>query len=214
MALTGRHPARPVSDPPPAPGAGGGPEGNERLTAATGAVLLLLFAAEGVTLLSLGSLLTWHFFIGLLLVGPVCLKLASTGHRFVRYYTGAPAYRRKGPPAPLLRALGPLVVATSVAVLGSGILLALSVRTLGPFPVLFLHKASFVCWAAVMTVHLLAYVWRLPRLLAADLRRSGARHGAGRLPGAPARWGLLALALGGGLVLALYGAPLAAQWQR
>ena len=37
-------------------------------------------------------------FLGVLLIGPVALKLASTGYRFVRYYTSEPRYRRKGPP--------------------------------------------------------------------------------------------------------------------
>jgi hypothetical protein len=213
--LARRHPAGPA-DPATAPAAlrdADGPEGNERLTALTGGVLLLLFAAEGVTILSLRSLLTWHFFIGLLLIGPVCLKLGSTGYRFLRYYSGSPAYRRKGPPAPLLRLLGPLVVLTSVAVLGTGVLLGLvGGRSLGPFPLLLLHKASFLLWAGVMSVHVLAYIWRLPGLITADLRRGSARHSAQRLAGAGVRWALLAASLAGGLVLAFLGAPLAAHW--
>jgi hypothetical protein len=189
-----------------------GPEGNERLTALIGAVLLLLFAAQGVTLLSMHTLLHWHFFIGLLLTGPVALKIGSTGYRAVRYYTGHPAYRRQGAPTPLLRVLGPLVVATSVAVLATGVTLGFAGPTVGPLPVLMLHKASFWCWGAVMAVHVLAHVWRLPRLITADLRRGSARHGKRRLPGAPARWTLLAAALAGGLVLALIGSPLSSRW--
>ncbi|NUP38354.1 MAG: hypothetical protein HOY76_15385 [Streptomyces sp.] len=189
----------------------GGPEGNERLTAATGAVLLVLFAIEGVTILFLGQLLTLHFFVGLLLTGPVCLKIGSTGYRFHRYYTGSPAYRRKGPPAPLLRVLGPLVVATSVAVLGTGVALALLGRDTGPVPVLPLHKAAFVCWVAVMAVHVLAYVWRLPSLIGADLRRRPARHGT-TAPGRAGRWSLLVVALGAGLVVALAGVHLVSAW--
>ncbi|WNM35834.1 hypothetical protein RKE30_38530 [Streptomyces sp. Li-HN-5-11] len=190
----------------------GGPEGNERLTAATGAVLLVLFAVEGVTILFLGQLLTLHFFVGLLLIGPVCLKIGSTGYRFYRYYTGSPAYRRKGPPAPLLRVLGPLVVATSVAVLGTGVTLALLGRgSPGPVPVLLLHKASFICWIAVTTVHVLAYLWRLPRLIGADLRRRPARHGIAA-PRTAARWSLLGLSLGGGLIIALAGVHLVSGW--
>ncbi|MFI1162841.1 hypothetical protein ACH4UM_04320 [Streptomyces sp. NPDC020801] len=191
----------------------GGPQGNERLTAATGAVLLLLFAVEGVTILFLGQLLTLHFFIGLLLTGPVCLKTGSTGYRSYRYYTGSPAYRRKGPPAPLLRVLGPLVVATSVAVLGTGVALALLGPGTGPVPVLLLHKASFVCWIAVMTVHVLAYVWRLPHLIGTDLRRRPARHGI-VAPWRAGRWSLLAVALGAGLAVALAGVHLASGWSR
>ena len=48
----------------------------------------MLLAAEGVTILRLGRLLTLHFFIGMLLVGPVALKAGSTIYRFVRYYAG------------------------------------------------------------------------------------------------------------------------------
>ena len=89
----------------------GGATGNERLTAATGAVLLVLFAAEGFTILSIHQLITLHFFLGMLLIGPVLLKAGAVCYRFVRYYTGAAEYRRKGPPAPLLRVLGPVVLA-------------------------------------------------------------------------------------------------------
>lgn len=65
------------------------PQGNERLTAMTGAVLLVLFAAECFTTLMMGSLLTLHFFLGMLLLGPVCLKIGSTVWRFTRYYAAA-----------------------------------------------------------------------------------------------------------------------------
>ncbi|MDH6577744.1 hypothetical protein [Kitasatospora sp. MAP5-34] len=195
-----------------APGDEHGPAGNERLAAATGAVLLLLLAAQGVTILFLGRLLAWHFFIGMLLIGPVCLKLGTVGYRFVRYYTGAPAYRRKGPPALPLRLLAPLVVATSVAVLVTGGSLALLGPDTGAIPVLFLHKASFVCWGAVMSVHVLCHLLRLPRLIGADLRRRPARHGAGQVGGAALRWSLLALSLGTGVVIALAGAHLVSRW--
>ena len=55
-------------------------------------------------------MLNAHMFLGMLLLGPVALKMGSTGYRFVRYYTGADAYRRKGPPAIELRLLAPFVV--------------------------------------------------------------------------------------------------------
>ncbi len=63
---------------------GGGPDGNEQLTAATGVVLIVLLAALGVTILRIGQLTWLHFFLGLLLIGPVMLKLASTGYRFTQ----------------------------------------------------------------------------------------------------------------------------------
>ena len=52
----------------------------------------------GVTILRIGQLISVHLFVGFLLVGPVSLKLASTGYRFVRYYSGERTYRRKRPP--------------------------------------------------------------------------------------------------------------------
>ena len=69
----------------------------------TGAVLLVLLAVEGFTILRVGRLLTLHFFLGMLLLGPVTLKAGSVIYRFARYYSGSAPYRRKGPPAPLLR---------------------------------------------------------------------------------------------------------------
>ena len=39
-------------------------------------------------------------------------------------------------------------------------------------PWLFLHKASFVLWFGVMTIHVLTYMWRLPQLIGPDLRSS------------------------------------------
>jgi len=89
--------------------------GNERLTAVTGAVLLVLFAAECLTLLDIGNLLTLHVFLGMLLLGPVGLKTGSTLWRFARYYTGSAAYVRKGPPARLQRVTGPFVIVIHLA---------------------------------------------------------------------------------------------------
>jgi hypothetical protein len=185
----------------------GGVSGNERLTALTGSVLLIGFAVEGATLLSLGRLLTLHFFLGLLLIGPVLLKIGSTGYRFVRYYAGAPAYVRKGPPAPLLRVLGPFLIVTSVAVLGTGVMLAIVGPASGPW--LFLHKATFVLWFGVMTIHVLTYVWRLPRiLLSPRTAELGVRAGAGWIRGL-----LVAVSLLGGLVIALLLVHLVHPWE-
>lgn len=190
------------------PGSAGGARGNERLTAMTGAVLLLLLAAEGVTIVFLHELLTLHFFVGMLLVGPVLLKIGSTCYRFVRYYTGNAPYLRKGPPALLLRLLGPVVIATSAGVIGSGI--ALAITGPGAPEWMFIHKASFVLWFCAMSVHVLWYAPQLPRLLrtrsAARDRLSATLAGAGR------RWALLTCAVAAGLVLALATYHLAVPW--
>ena len=203
MALTtnSRHRHRRID-------ATGGAAGNERLTAMTGAVLLVLFAAEGVTILRIRELLTVHFFLGMLLLGPVALKVASTGYRFARYYTGSGPYVRKGPPAPLMRLLGPLVIATSLSVLGTGVLLAI----IGPGNPrwLFLHKASFVLWFGVMTIHVLVYAPRLPGLLIGGHTRDRA---AAVLSGSGVRWLLLAASLACGLVLAAATLHLTTRWE-
>ncbi len=163
-----------------------GVAGNERLTAMTGTLLLFGFAVEGVTVLEIRQLLVLHVIVGGLLIGPVLLKIASTGYRFIRYYTGSKAYVRKGPPAPLLRLLGPLVITTSVAVLSTGILAAVAGPRSGPW--LFLHKASFVLWFGVMTIHVLNYAPRLPRLLSErwDYRDTAPVRGV-PMPGIPVR---------------------------
>jgi hypothetical protein len=135
----------------------GGSSGNERLTVWTGAVLIVLLAALGVTILRIGPLIWEHLFIGLLLLGPIFLKLASTGYRFVRYYTHNPVYREKGPPPPYMRALGPLVVLSTIVVFASGVVLLL----LGPSSrgtLLLVHKASFFVWLAVTGLHVLGHL--------------------------------------------------------
>lgn len=188
------------------PSGADGVAGNEHLTALTGVVLLVGFAIEGVTILRIGRLLTLHFFIGLLLIGPVLLKIGSTGYRIARYYAGATPYVRRGPPAPLLRLLGPFVIATSLAVLGTGVALAVVGPANGSW--LFLHKASFIFWLGVMTLHVVAHIWRLPRIL---LTPSG--HASFRLTGGAGRWLLVAASLAGGLVIALLAVHLAGPWE-
>jgi hypothetical protein len=217
-ARTADRPGVPGGRPAPRPGrrrdTTGGAEGNERLTAVAGAVLLVLFAAEGLTILAVRQLLTPHFFIGMLLVGPVLLKTGSTIYRFARYYSGAPDYRRKGPPAPLLRLLGPFVLATSLAVIGTGVILGYAGSNASFW--LFLHKASFVLWFGVMAIHVLAYTWRLPRLVGADLpgRAAGVGHRAGQvLAGRPARWLLLTASVLAGLLLAVLTVRQGGVWQ-
>ena len=183
-----------------------GPDGNERLTAASGAVLLLLLAAEGGTILSIGQLLSPHVFIGMLLIPPVALKLASTGWRFARYYRGTREYREKGPPLLPLRLLAPVVVASTVAVFATGVALLV----LGPSGrglVLTLHKASFIVWIAATGVHVLAYVWRVPRLAFADWR-----PGASAVSGAPARRLLIGGAVAAGAILAVTTVQYASPW--
>ena len=146
-----------------------GVEGNARLTAATGLVLLVLLAVEGYTILDVRGLITLHIFLGILLVGPVLLKIASTTYRFARYYLGTAEYVRKGPPHIILRVLGPLVTISSLAVLGTGIGLIWD-RSGGSL--LTAHQASFIVWVSVMTIHVLGHLQGALRETWHDLRRS------------------------------------------
>ncbi|HTZ91009.1 MAG TPA: hypothetical protein VMB74_01325 [Streptosporangiaceae bacterium] len=183
-----------------------GVEGNERLTAMTGALLLIGFAVEGVTVLEVRRLLVIHVLVGALLIGPVLLKVASTGYRFMRYYTGSRAYVRKGPPSPVLRVLGPLVILTSVAVLSTGIVLGIVGPGNGQW--MFLHKASFILWFGVMTIHVLTYAPRLPRMLAAH---PGGGFGAS-VPGGGLRWLGLVVSLAAGIGVAALAMHLSVKW--
>ena len=183
----------------------GGTEGNARLTASTGVVLLVLLAVEGVTILAIRPLLSLHVFIGLMLIPPVVLKLSVTGYRFVRYYLRADEYLRKGPPMPLMRMLvAPVLVAATIGVFATGVALVV----VGPQGgiVLGLHKASFVVWGVAFALHVLVYALRVPRLVAADWVRNR------RTSGAAFRSGILALALVAGLTLALVVLPAASPW--
>jgi hypothetical protein len=188
---------------------GGGTIGNQRLTAATGAVLLVLLAIIGVSILRLGQLLWLHLFVGMVLIGPVLLKMASTGYRFARYYTANPAYREKGPPATPMRLLAPFVVISTVVVMGSGVALLFA----GPssrgtlFPI---HKLSFFAWLAFTSLHVLGHLPGLPATLRADYRTHE------KLPGyEPGRGGRVLSLIGvlvAGLVLAVLVIPQFGPW--
>lgn len=186
----------------------GGIAGNERLTAATAAVLLVLLAVEGVTVVFMGPLLPVHLFVGMLLVPPVLLKIGTTGYRFVRYYSGTLSYVAKGPPAMILRVLGPAVVLTSLALFATGVALLI----VGPHPDLLIlaHKASFFAWFAAMAIHVLGHILEVPRAAAADWRSQ--RRERDTLPGSGARRGALAISLVTGLVLALSTIALFGPW--
>jgi hypothetical protein len=212
-----------------APSRSGGAEGNERLTAMTGAVLLILLLVECYTILKIGRLLTLHVFLGMLLLGPVTLKAGAVLYRFARYYGGSAPYRQKGPPAPLPRVIGPIIMLLTACVFGSGVMLAVIGPSYGPpSGWLTVHRISFIAWAFFIAIHVLTYVWRLPRLLAAEARgasvppdETDGRVGAGRhahralrvLGGRGTRLALLIASLLAGLVIALLTVHLVGKWE-
>jgi hypothetical protein len=170
----------------------GGTAGNEVLTAVTAVALTVLLLAEGVTIIFMGGLRVEHMFIGVVLLGPVAVKLGSTGYRFVRYYTGSSRYRAKGPPPLGLRLMAPLLVLTTVIVFASGIALMLVGHKSDVL--LTLHKVSFIVWGACFGVH---FLWHLPGAWRA------ARPAHPSTPGGLYRTLVLSVSLGGGATLAL-----------
>ncbi|HTU72896.1 MAG TPA: hypothetical protein VMG38_05200 [Trebonia sp.] len=215
--------------PPPPAGLSGGAEGNGRLTATTGLVLLVLLVAECCTILQIGRLITLHVFLGMLLLGPVALKAGSVLYRFTRYYTGSQPYRHRGPPALPLRLLGPVVMVLTACVFGSGIMVAVTGPSYGPpGGWLMVHRLSFFAWIVFIVVHVIAHLPRVVTLLVAEARggtiargaasgHAGAGNHARRvmevLGGRGARLALLTASLVAGLVIALLTVHLAGQWQ-
>ena len=144
-------------------------------------MLFVLLAAEGVTIVSVRRLLTWHTFLGMMLIPLVALKIASTLRRFVAYYRGDPAFVQKGAPHPILRMLGPFVSLLTIVVLVSGVVLIVQGHGGMWFTV---HKASFILWFAAMTVHVLGHIIETVRIAPLDwtrtapLRHAGVRRAA------------------------------------
>ena len=178
---------------------------NARLTGGAAALIFVLLAAEGVTILNVRGLLSTHVFLGMLLVPPVLVKVASTGWRFAQYYRGSPAYRRKGPPPLVLRLLGPAVVLLTLVLLGSGIALVLAPRSMHG-QLLTVHKVSFVLWLGATAIHVLGHLGDTARLAPADwIRRTR-----GEVAGATRRqWTLVASVLLGCLLGAVMLGPTA-----
>jgi hypothetical protein len=201
---------RPATEPARAGRRLGGIEVNELLTSSAAALLVVLLICEGITILDLGGLLGPHMFIGLVLIGPVALKLASTGYRFARYYTGAPVYLAKGPPHVALRTLAPVLVASTVMIFATGVwLLALGHHS---DRVLMLHKVGFIVWSGVFGVHFLAHLPRAARSLRGAWTTSPSRRS--QAPGRGVAALLVATSLCAGLVLALVLLGHIGAWQR
>jgi hypothetical protein len=172
----------------------GGTAGNGQLTAIAASALLALVAVELATLLNLRSLLTVHAFVGMLLIPLVGLKLASIGWRMARYYLGADAYVRLGPPHVLLRMLvGPVLMLATMMLFGTGVALLVRGETEGT--IVTLHQAAFVVWIGALGVHVLVHALKVVTLL-----RS-------RVPGGVVRVAVLGGALVAGIGLAVATLP-------
>ena len=186
---------------------GGSVAGNARLTSSVAVIIFILLAFEGLTIVQIGSLLSPHVFIGVVLVPPILVKIGSTSWRFFKYYTGDPEYREKGPPNIILRLLGPFVVVLTLLVMASGIgliFLSSSWRQ----QLLFVHKASFVLWFGATAIHVLGHFAETAQLAPLDWLRRSRRQVSGA---SPRQW-LLVWSLALGIVVALVVMPHAYGW--
>jgi hypothetical protein len=169
-------------------------DANGRLTALTGALLFVLLAGLGVTILGIRALLPEHLLIGFLIIPPLALKIASTGYRFMRYYAGDARYREAGPPAPLLRFLAPFVVISTVVVFATGLELWFFGLRFGSVWI-EAHKLSFLAWLPLTGIHVLGHLNRTGQVMAAEFSSS-------RFANAMTRRSLVVGALVAGVVLA------------
>jgi hypothetical protein len=192
----------------------GGPAGNARLTAWAGVLLLVLFLVECFTLLGLDQMISAHILVGTMLVPLALLKTATTGWRIARYYAGDSAYRQAGPPPVLLRLLGPLVVLTALAVLGSGLALvpvgdashdALFTFAGQRVDAITIHQACFFAWLVVVGVHTIV------RLVPAT-RLAAGRAGPSSVEGRVSRATVLVVTLAVGAVVGIAVLDVSASW--
>jgi hypothetical protein len=177
-------------------------EPNARLTADVAVVLLVLFVVQiGTVVIGVTSHLTLHVMVGLLLVPPLLVKISSVSWRFVRYYRHDEAYRRKGPPALVLRALSPVFLVVTLVLFISGIVLLLAPSALGgPHgTMLRIHAVSFFLWLLLLLAHLAGHARDLRHLALKDW----ARRTRVAVPGSTLRQSIVLASLAAGLALAL-----------
>lgn len=197
----------------PAVGRSGGPAGNLRLTAWLGLILLVLLLAEAVTLLDVRGLLSWHAAIGTAVGALVVAKTASTGWRMIRYYRGNRPYRTAGPPPVFFRLLGPLLVASALTVVGTGLALVLLDRSAVHRPLVTflgqrvdavtLHQATFIVFAVAVGLHFLGRI--VPAVQRVTERVA--------VPGATGRATALGLTAAAAVLGVLLVVPLTAGWR-
>jgi hypothetical protein len=115
---------------------------------------------------------------------------------------------RKGPPQLVLRLLGPVVILSTLALLGTGV--ALLVEHGRSDTWLTLHQGSFIVWVAAMTVHFLAHLLEAVRGTARELRPAD-QDPAGRRRAF--RLLLVMVSLLAGVAVAAAFTPSASSWQ-
>jgi hypothetical protein len=148
-----------------------------------------------------------HVFIGLILIPPVLLKLASTGWRFTRYYSGSEPYRSKGAPQPAMRLLAPLLVTATVILFASGVAMGV-LHGQALVVARRLHGPASVAWMILVGVHVLIYLKRAIVSSAEDIKPASRAA----VPGAGLRSYLLAGAIVAGIVVGVATLPVQGHW--
>jgi hypothetical protein len=184
------------------------PDGNERLTAVVGLLLIVPIVVELVTIvLGVHTFMSLHVFVGVALIPPVLLKLGSTGWRFGRYYTRNREYVAVGPPQLAMRMLAPLLVVATVVLFGSGVAMGVlhghALQTARR-----LHGPASAVFLVLIGVHVLVYV-RRALISSREELRSATRRG---VQGATWRTYALAGALVVGLVVGVATVPAQHHW--
>ncbi len=162
--------------------------GRRRLIAQLGLVLVALLGAEVATIPFLADgLVPVHVGLGLGTLPAIGVKLVATAERTVRYYRRDPDERAEGAPDDLLRITAVVLVLSTLALFGSGVVLWLlgigvgSRLLAGPAWIL-IHELSFIAFAFAAMVHALSYAARALRwthddwVPGAPLARAGRRH--------------------------------------
>jgi hypothetical protein len=177
------------------------PDGNARLTGISASLLLPLVLLEVVTVvLGVKSVITLHVVIGLVLVGPVLLKLASVTYRMVSYYRGVSEYQQRGRPSVWRRLLGGALGGFFVLLLASGLVLIVG-PSAAHSAARSIHVVSACLVVVLLVAHLSIHLRTAARLASADVRpRSRVRGASSRLIAL-----LASLAIGGALALLLGG---------
>ncbi len=167
--------SRPTST-PRASSPSGGVDGTERLTSLVAAVLLLLLFLVGLTVPVANAQTRLHVFLGVVVIPPVLLKVASTSWRMLKYYAGSFSYRRKGPPMLLLRLLGPVLVVLTLVMLFSGVGLVIGAPRSMHLELSQIHRASFLLWFVVTAIHVLAHLQETLNVAPRDFLRGARRR--------------------------------------
>lgn len=142
-------------------------ERNKRITAIAGTILFIFIMAMLVITANLDQWRSEHIFVGILLCGPLVVKMSSTGYRFFRYYTKSPEFVKSGPPNILLRLLAPFLVVFTILVFISGLGLAFGGHA---YERLFhqIHTVSVTLWLPLLGVHIYAYIRKAAGLIKND----------------------------------------------